>query len=225
VACRPADTNVCEAVFDHDIRIVKIPAVNDDWITEGLVQTVEIQSRKFGPVRKDQESISFLRCSVGTSGVAEIRRGRKNILSPLDCRWVISGDRTTFRKEHFDNLNRRRFPDVVGFALEGQPQNTDAFPAERPQSSADLIQKALLLLIIDLLNFNEEAKVDTQLLCHRTKSGHVLGETGAAVADTGTKKFRTDTAVKTHTASHLLDVRICRFAKIRDSIDERNLHS
>ena len=52
-------------MFHHDIGIVEVATVNDDGITEGLVEQVKVQGGEFSPVGEDEQRIGILRGSVG----------------------------------------------------------------------------------------------------------------------------------------------------------------
>src|SRR5271168_4837549 len=176
VRCGPTDAEISKAVFHHDIGIVEVATINDDGITKGLVEPVDIQGGEFGPIGQDEQSVGVVRCSISIGHVTEIGTGGKDLLGALDRCGVIGGDGTTFRKQHFDDIDRRRLPNVIGLPFEGKAEDADTFAAEGPQGGADFIEEALFLLTVDFLDFGEEIEVDAQLLCDGTKGSYVLGK-------------------------------------------------
>ena len=225
IGCRPTDAEIGKTVFHHDIRIIEVPAIDHDGITKSFIKAVEIQRGEFGPVGQDEEGVGIFRCRVGVVYITETRAWRKNLLRSFDCGWVVGGDGTAFGEEHFDDVNCGRLANVVGLSLEGEAENAEAFAAEGPQGRANLIEKAFLLLSVDLLDFGEEVEVDAQLFCHGSKGGDVFGKARAAVANAGAEEFRADAAVESHAAGDLLDIGIGGLAEVRDGVDERDFES
>src|ERR1700722_3242378 len=48
------DAEIGEAVFHHDLRIVEVASVDDDGITQGLVEAIQVQFGELGPVGQDE---------------------------------------------------------------------------------------------------------------------------------------------------------------------------
>ena len=220
----PADAEIGESVFDHDLRIEEIAAVDDDGIAEGLVEAAEIERGELRPVGQDEQGVGIVCGRVGVARHSgELRAGGKNLLGALHGCGIVGGDGAAFGEEHLDEFDRGRFADVVGLALEGKAKDAEALAAQGPEGGAHLGEEALLLLDVDLFDFGEEVEVDAKLLGDGAEGGYVLGEAGAAVTDAGTEESRADAAVEAHAAGYLLDVGVGGFAEIGDGVDEGDL--
>ncbi len=207
-------------MFDHDIWIVEVAAIEDDGITKRLVEPVEIEGGEGGPVGEDEEGVSVVGRGIRAVDVAEIGTGGKSLLSALDGCGIVGSDGAALGEEHLDEVNCRRLADVVGLTFEGEAENADALAAKIPEGRADFVEEAPLLLAIYLFDFGEEIEVDTHLLGDGTEGGDILGKTGSAITDAWTEKLWSDAAVEAHAAGDLLYVGVGGFAEVRHGVDE-----
>ena len=93
-----------------------------------------------------------------------------------------------------DQENRGRFADVVGAALEGEPEHAELLAAQGPQRAADFAQEALPLLFVDTHDFVEQDGSRSRTRGPPRETPSLLGEAGAAVADAGIQEARADAA-------------------------------
>ena len=69
---------------------------------------------------------------VGVAGVAEVGGCGKDLFGALHSGGIESGYEAALGEEHFHEIDRGGFADVVGLALEGQAEDANAFATQRP---------------------------------------------------------------------------------------------
>ena len=76
------------------------------------------------------------------------------------------------------------------------------------------------MLFVDADHFVQQPEVVAALTGDSAESFQIFGETGTAVADSGTEKAIANARVATHPGTHLLNVGVNAFTDIRYRIDE-----
>ncbi len=219
-----SDAEVREAVPGHGVGVEEIASVDDDGIAQGLLESGEVECGELAPVGEDEQCVCCFGGGVGVCGEAEMRGGGDDGGGPRHGCGIVGGDGASFGEEHVDEIDGGRLSDVVGLALEGQPEDADAFATEGPEGGTDFIEEAFFLLEVDLFDLGEDAEVGAELLGDGAEGGYVFGETGAAVADAWTEEAGTDAAVETDAAGDLFHVGLGGLAEIGDCVDEGDLH-
>src|SRR5215475_9254713 len=119
---------------------------------------------------------------------------------------IVGRNLTPLLDERFDQENRRGFADVVGTALEGQPQHTQFLAAQGPKRAANLADEALALFFVDANDFIEQAEIVAALAGHGAEGRQIFRKAGAAVADARVQETGTDASVGADPLTDLLHV-------------------
>src|SRR5581483_7639792 len=177
---------------------------------------------KFLPLSKDQQRVCVSRSVIGVVGHSYA--GVKLLRGALARCRIVSGYFTAFLQERLDQQYGWRFANVIGAALESQPQHPQLFAAQGPQSAAHLANEAAALFFIDAHNFVKQMELIAALAGHRTKRHQIFGKAGTAIAHSGIQETRPDTAVRPYTTAYLLNICAYAFADRCNRVDERNFH-
>src|SRR4029077_2726476 len=116
------------------------------------------------PVTQNEEGVSFPGGQIGIVDVLHRRAGGQVQHGALTGGRIIGDDGAALFEEHANDVKCGRLAYIVGATLEGESQDSNALTAEGPKSGADLVKEATLLLLVDLLDFREDAEVYAKLL-------------------------------------------------------------
>src|SRR5260370_31164377 len=96
--------------------IVEVATIDDDGITKGLVEPVQVEGGEFRPVGEDEQRIGIPGGSVGVVYVAKIGAGWQHLLGASGRGGVVGGAETGFAHEPFDAIAGRPISHVTTLA-------------------------------------------------------------------------------------------------------------
>ena len=148
---RPADREVGKAELAHRVRLLEIPAVENDRLLEKTLHAVEVRPAKLVPLGHDQQRIGAVDRLVVLAMVAD--PVAEHLAGDFHRLGVVRLDLTTRRQEVFDQADRRRLAHVVGARLEGQTPQTERAALERPVVELlHLVEQPALLPVVHVVD-------------------------------------------------------------------------
>ena len=121
-------------------------------------------------------------------------------------------------------FDRHRVPHVVRVWFEGQAPHRDLLVLQDPERLAHLVDVAVELRLIDLLDLLQQLEGRAELLRDGDERLHVLRKTRPAVAEAGVEKVPPDPLIHADAVRHHLHVRARRLADCGDCVDVADLH-
>ena len=145
---------------------------------------------------------------------------RQRCLSALHGRWIESRHDGARIQQLPDDFDGGRFANVVGVSFVGQAQGRHPLAPQGPQRGENLVEENLLLGFVDIAYLLKELEIHAPLLRHPVEGGHVLWKTGAAIAQPGAQKPRTDAAVHAHAGGDVFNVGVGGLGQIGHGVDK-----
>ena len=160
----------------HGYWVEEVASIDDDGVSHGGVEALEVEGGELSPVGEDEQGVYVGGRGVGVFCVLKLRAGGKLLLGALDGGGVVGDDGASFGEQHLDQINGGGLADVVGFALEGEAEDGEAFATQGPEGGADLGEESLLLFGVDFFDLGEEAEVDASCSATERKAATSLGK-------------------------------------------------
>src|SRR3990167_8575302 len=199
----PSDTDIPEAQLAHRRRIIDVPSIHDERLTQQLLHALEIQLLELVPFRQHQQAVRTLHRLIGILAERHLWQQMRGLLHGLR---IVNSDRGPPRAQILDDVDRRSIAHVVRVGLEGQPEHGDRLVLHHPQRPLHLLGNAALLVLVHSPHGLQQVKVIPRLLRDVDERLQVFRKTKAPESRPGVQERPADARIQPHAVRHLLHI-------------------
>src|SRR5438105_12344818 len=200
-----ADASVDKTELAHNVRFVQVPAVDDNRPPHHSLHPLEVQLAKFLPLGDEQNRIRPVGRFICIATVLDV----------VQCLFenrhgfgIVSAHPSAFLFQAIDDVDGRRFANVVGIRFIRESKDGDNLIAKPAQDLAQLFDKQRPLIEVDLHHRIEQFGVVTKRLRYPSKRFNVLRETRSAIPNACVEEHRADPAIHSHSLGNDLATRV-----------------
>src|SRR3990167_4342849 len=191
----PSDTDIPEAQLAHRRRIIDVPSIHDERLTQQLLHALEIQLLELVPFRQHQQAVRTLHRLIGILAERHMWQQMRGLLHGLR---IVGPDRGPLRAQILDDVDRRSIAHVVRVGLEGQPEHGDRLVLHHPQRPLHLFGDAALLVLVHLPHGLQQLEIIAHLLRDVDEGLEVLREAEPAEPGTRVQERPPDPRIQPH---------------------------
>src|SRR5439155_17594214 len=190
-----AEAVVLEPCRPHLRRLEEISPVNDDRGLHKGPDPAEVQRLKLLPVGEDDQRVGVPDRLEGRIHVGESVIGRIQPFELPGGGRVVDAQDGPGAVQSGDDPEAGRSTDVIRIRLERHAEYGDDLIPQHPQRPLDFREEPVDTGGVDALDLSEDADIDAVALSHLDERAQVLGQTGAAEAQTRVEEMAADPGV------------------------------
>ena len=205
----------------HHFRRIHIAQIDEDRFVQQGFDPVEVQRPIFVPLGHEDQGVGPITGFVGVGAILDARQEPGGLRHGSR---VMGPDQGTVFEQGRDDGKGRSVPNVIGFGLEGQAENSQGFPGlTAAEGNSDLSCHARFLGGIDFDNGLDNATGNPAFLRNAQQRLGILGKARTAITRPRMQKLLANATIQPHAARQILHVGPDFLTDVCQFIDEADL--